>query len=546
MTSVDGFLPLVKEKWERHSKASAYREDPVLWMKEVAGFTPWRAQREIAYSVRDNRATAVAAAHSVGKTFLTGYLACWWIDVHPVDEVFIASTAPSQDQVSLLWDVIRLAYAQIQDRYEKGLIDHALPGYITGDNIWKLKDGRKIGQGRKPPDNKSDVAFQGRHAPYLLAIADEAVGVPAGFIEALGNIATGVNNRQLLIANPTDPTCYMAKIWKDNNPEWVRMHISVFDSPTMVPEEGFDAQKMIDGGAAGPEYVKQKLQEYGGEDDPRYISRVTGQWAFDAGNNLFTEEELAKGRNCYVLPDPARRPMMGLDIARKGKDASVLYRAEWGEVWETDPETNKPVKPSGRTGLKLRRVDSWKNAPLTGGKADNPGTTERAHEYMLAEGAEFLKYDASGMGQAIMDGLAVLNDYQQNRHGYIWFEVYGQSTRGVDRRQYENARAEQYFNLKNMLYAGTLDISHEDEELQEDLRGVVFEYATQGRIKIESKDDMKRRGVKSPDFADAAWYACYDVTPLLDPLMNAKHVELETYNEFEEHGWGGFNVISSF
>ena len=31
-------------------------------------------------------------------------------------------------------------------------------------------------------------------------------------------------------------------------------------------------------------------------------------------------------------------------------------------------------------------------------------------------------------------------------------------------------------------------------------------------MKIESKKDMKKRGVKSPDFADAAWYACAQLT----------------------------------
>lgn len=540
--SLDGALPLVRERWSKHSKTSTYRNDPVAWMTDIAGFHPWRAQREIAYSVRDNRATAVAAAHGTGKTLLTGYLACWWVDVHPVDDVFVASTAPSQDQVALLWDVIRSAYARIKKRFEDGEIDHMLPGYITGDNIWKLPDGRKIGQGRKPPDNKSDVAFQGRHAPYLLAIADEAVGVPAGFIDALGNIAVGSNNRQLLIANPTDPTSAMAKIWRDESPQWVRMHISVMDSPTIANEDGFDPTEMAAAGMSGWDYINQKLEEYGSEDDPRYVSRVLGQWAFDAGNNLFTEEELANGRNCYVLPDPTRRPMLGLDVARSGKDSSVLYIARWGEVWETHPETGKPIRRTGKVGMHLRHLDSWSKAPLTGKQKNNLGTAERVHERMIGEGAQYLKFDVSGMGAGVEDGLAELNEYQYWRHGYMWFGVYGQATLDVDRRQYENARAEQYFRMKSMLHNGLLDIDPEDELLQEDLRGVVFEYTSKARIKIESKDDMKRRGMKSPDYADAAWYALYDVESLLNkPQPGQKFaLDVDYDNEYGGDRLGGY------
>jgi hypothetical protein len=496
--------------------------DPVAWAHDIAGVRPWAAQREIAYSLRDNRGTAVAAGHGVGKTWWVAVLCAWWVDVHPVDDVFIASTAPSADQVNLLWDRIREVFANIKKRYEAGEIDHMLPGYITGDNAWKLPDGRLIGQGRKPPDQKADVAFQGRHAPYLLAIADEAVGVPAGFIDALGNIASGRNNRQLLIANPTDPTSHMAKIWKDKNPFWKTMHISVLDAPTIKIEEGFDPDAMADRGMAGHEYVDQKLAEYGSEDDPQYISRVLGQWAFDAGNNLFSEVDLARGRSTVVLPDPSGRPELGLDIARGERDESVIYIMREGEVWETDPTTGKPLRSTGRKGYRIRKLDAWRKAPLFGGKPENPSTTDRAHSHVMAEGAWVLKYDAAGMGSAVSDGLAVVNDYQQGRHGYLWFEIYGQSTQDVDRRQYENARAEQFFRFKSLLAKGDLDIDHQDETLMEQLRGIVYEYTSQGRIKIEAKDDMKKRGVKSPDYADAAWYALYDITAMLDPVANMK------------------------
>lgn len=546
-------LPLVRQKWETKSRSEVYRNDPVKWCVEFLGIHPWKKQRDILYSIRDNRATAVAAGHGVGKTFIVAVAACWWVDVHDPSETFVASTAPSADQVDLLWDNMRMVHNLASERHEEYLSrkrdgvdlgeyapnDHALIGYINGKNKWMFNGGT-LGQGRKPPDNKSDIAFQGRHATYLLAIGDEAVGLSTGFLNALGVIATGQYNRQCLIANPTDPTCAMAKIWKDKNDQWVTMHISVMDSPRITPEEGYDVEKWAPG-LSGHEYVEQALSDYNGKDDPRYISRVLGQWAFDSGNNMFTEEELARGRNCVVLPDLTLRPELGLDIARGGKDASVVYVAWEGDVWDTD-ENGDPTAPNGKRGIQLRLLDTWKKAPLTGGNLDNPGTSERIHAHMLGQGSEILKYDVAGIGAGVSDGLATLNEYQYFRHGYIWFEVYGQSTKNVDRRLYENARVEQYFGLKNKLHGGILDIDPTDDKLQEDLRGVIYEYTSKGRLKIEAKDDMKKRGAKSPDFSDAAWYACYDVSELLDPMaqiQSGTRLALEAeYDDVSEYSDG--------
>lgn len=539
--SVNGYLNLVKERYSQHTKLEAYRRDPVLWAREVPGIKLWSKQREFIYSIRDNRATAVAAGHGVGKTFGAAVAVAWWVDVHPTRDVFVASTAPSQDQVALLWDNVRTIKSMIGERYKKGEIDHDLPGYITGDHKWKLDDGFLIGEGRKPPDNKSEVAFQGRHAPYLLAIADEAVGVPGGFIDALGNIATGRNNRQLLIANPTDPTCTMAKIWKDENAEWVTMHISVMDAPTITPEEGFDADEMADRGMAGQEYIEQKLKEYGGVDDARYIARVLGQWAFDSGNNIFTPEEIARGKNLKVLPHPGSVPELGLDIARYGPDDSTLYQVLRGIVWESieDEDGNIIERPTEREGYYARRLDKWSKAPLVGNNPANLGTTQRFHQWCLATGAKIAKFDVAGMGGAVQDGLA---DIELERGGlpYYFIGLDAGSREGVDTRTYTNSRSEQYFRLKKLLNDGLLDLDPEDTELIEELEEMIFEYDSKGKIKIESKDDMRRRGVDSPDHADALWFTLMDVTHLFEQPVGRVNLDHEEWDEFAEVRQGGY------
>lgn len=65
-----------------------------------------------------------------------------------------------------------------------------------------------------------------------------------------------------------------------------------------------------------------------------------------------------------------------------------------------------------------------------------------------------------------------------------------------------NRRAELYFNLKNALLEGTLSLP-DTNSLQGDLTSVGYKYTSDGRLLLESKDDMRRRGIPSPDEGDA-------------------------------------------
>lgn len=517
----------VSSDLSKREDARKYLTDPVLWAKDILDVHLWSVQREVLYSIRDNRNTAVAAGHGIGKSMVASIAMLWWVDVHPLDQVFVASTAPFADQISaILWNNMRILHAKAKKRYEEGLIDHPLPGYITGDNKWKLETGVLIGQGRKPPTGVGEESgFQGLHAKFLLAVGDEAAGLSTEMVDALGNITTGEHNRRLLIANPTDPTCAMAKLWETRPPQWKLMNVSVMESPKITKEEGFPVH--LTAGMSGWDYVEEKRAEWG-EDDPRYVTRVLGQWAFEMGNNLFTEEDLSRAGNALVVPDTNAPIHFGCDIARMGQDASYVYASRVGDVWLTDPETNEPVENTGKRGLHVRYLDSWTKAPLFSSDQANLGTSQRIHNYALAEGARVLLVDASGLGSGVIDGLAELNN-----NNYVVIEVFGGAP-SSDSRAYLNTRAEQYFELKRRFFAGEIDIDPNDEKLLDELRGILYEFSEKGARKIESKDSMKKRGKKSPDAADALWYACYDVSGMFDaPVAGSVVVsERETVPDF--------------
>ena len=64
--------------------------------------------------------------------------------------------------------------------------------------------------------------------------------------------------------------------------------------------------------------------------------------------------------------------------------------------------------------------------------------------------------------------------------------------------------------------SGHIDIEAVDTKLQDELGIIEYKFNLQrGALQIESKDDLRRRGVKSPDYADALMYACCELP--IDP-----------------------------
>lgn len=480
----------VVEERERTVRTEGYFNDPVAWIKYMLGADLWSKQRTVSESVVKNKSTAVKAGHGVGKSFLVAALICWWVDTRYPD-VFVASTAPSVNQIgAIVWREIRKNVATIKRRYEAGLIDHVLPGHInsdTKDNQWKTADGQIIGFGRKPPDGKEDDNFQGIHDGYVLAVGDEACGLSGEMIDALGNITSNEGSRRILIANPTNPASYFASLFREDK-GWALHTISVLDSPNFTDEKYEMTQEALDK-LSGPSYVEDKKKEYG-ETSARYKARVLGEFAFDVGNSLIQPQDIAGAIDADITPDLGRtpRPVLGVDVAAFGEDFSVIY-----ENW----------------GGKLRFVESWDQSNAL-------QTANHIHRIAMETNAIEVRIDAGGFGGGVCDIVEAFED----RH-YTVIRMFGQAA-SPDKRQWANVRAYWWDKFRSDARAGRLSIDPDEpksETLQDELMSVEYKYNTHGGIQIESKEDMRRRGLKSPDYADAAVYAAADMEWLNnDPL----------------------------
>lgn len=566
---------------ERHGQQAKYFNDVTLWAKDMLGVDLWYKQTEIADDVArgTSKSVAVRAGHGVGKSFLAGILACWWIDTRPIQYVFVASTAPSADQVSAIlwreirnnWSISHKRHKEFRDLTERGLPtgnlpDHPLPGYITQENKWKDDLGNLIGQGRKPPDNKED-SFQGIHAEYVLAIGDEACGLRESMIDDLSNITSNEKSRRVLIGNPTNPRSRFGDIFLDTTLRksedddgneimvslqdiWSLHQISVLDSPNfhgfevcdrgcaryaehqlLPPGLGLDAHALKS--LTDKSYVIEKKGEYG-EDSARYKARVLGEFAYDEGNTLFEDYDIAKARDAGVFidyEDPKTSTVLGVDVARsKYGDTTFVYRFTTGLMhdWheETDPTDGSTSLVMGgvgaRVGGELRFVDKYRGTPLTDRYEEDGaftiGQATLINQHAIDLNATEVRVDSGGLGIGLVDGLKKLSwDKSRRRHRYRVIEMQSGAPT-PDGRQWTNNRAFQYAQMRDRFRDGLIGIDPEDKLLIQQLEDILFEFVDpHGALQIESKVSMKKRGVKSPDAADAAWYACADLKHLEGP-----------------------------
>jgi hypothetical protein len=467
----------VADRYRHNQKMMRYRNDPVLWAKDRLGMHLWSLQREIAESVRDNHRTAVKSCHASGKTQLAAILVCWWLDTRPSEQTRVLTTAPTSNQVvKIMWEYIRKLHRK-----------HKLRGDVSEAAEWKSEDRDVIGYGRKPAD-RNDHGFQGVHYKWTLVILDEACGIAENLWTGAEVITTGDDCRILAIGNPDDPATTFGKIFRTNDPLWSKHTIPAFSTPNFT-EEKWELPPGMAELLLPVSWVEQQTRSWG-KDSSRYRAKILAEFPTESARTFFsthildaaidTTETLlemraaAAGVEGYVPP----AKVLGVDIARFGDDRSVCVLNDGGV---------------------LTIADSWE-------KLDTVQSAARVNAIAQRLGVTEVRIDGVGVGAGVVDQLIHLHPL------YSVITMIGNAV-SPDLLRWRNARAYLYDYMREGLATGTIGLpgytgmGSDEKQFHEELEGIEYKFVN-GAILMESKEEMKRRGMKSPDITDAATYAC--------------------------------------
>lgn len=473
-----------------------YLHDPIGWIRDKLGENPLSYQGEICASVAEKRYTVVPACHGPGKSYIASRLIAWWVDVHEASDTRVIFTAPRWYQVdTIIGGELRELYARHPQLGQK--LDGA--GKLT-------KNGIAVGGGRKPADH-DQFGFSGIHRTYVLAIGDEGCGLVENIVRGLRTILTGPHCRMLLIGNPDDPATEFQKACRPGSgfnvipinalrtPNFTKDRVAPYPRVRLLMEEHgipYSTEPVDDRVRAtlvDPLWVDEAITAWG-IGSAAFTSKVLGVFPKVSKDTLITPTMLNHALNRVDLSG-MKKGQYGTDIARYGPDRTVVYRNRGGQVrfrfmcgqQSTDTTTGE-----------LRAIlDETPDVPMV---MDSVGIGGPVFDYLVAEGYALIGFGDKGS----------LKD----------------SARFVD------ARSELYFTAREMFAKGLIDLDPDDElvdQLCAELQEHRYFHTRDGRIRVESKDELKKRLGRSPDLSDAFVYSLIDAS-----------ADLSAFEDAAEHG----------
>ena len=231
-----------------------------------------------------------------------------------------------------------------------------------------------------------------------------------------------------------------------------------------------EQQEVVIPGLTTGEWVAERRTMWG-EGSPMYQARVLGQFCDHPQESLIPLSKIEQAISLHAksLPEEEATTVLAVDVARFGPDQSVLLLANSNRV--LDIKTHQGLDTMELTGRIVDAHRRW--------------------------GPERIVVDEIGIGAGVVDRLKELNLPVSGIN-------VGRPAR--QRGQFANLRAEGYWGLYELFNQEAIAIPN-DAELAGQLSSLRHRYNSRGQFLIEPKEEMRARGLPSPDKADALMLA---------------------------------------
>lgn len=487
-----------------------------LWQDDFRGFVEiglgeslWAKQNEIGISLVENERTAVPSCHDAGKSHLAARAVAWWVCVWPAGTARAITTASRWRQVrNQLWPHIRAIHARAR-----------LPG-ICLQTEWQMGELKYPAAYGLSPDDYDETAFSGIHDPHVLAVVDEAGGLSPTLGQSLESLMSGEHARLLLIGNPpidetgspwfeercAKPTYHVIRLPARATPNFTGFPTPICRVHPDMPEHPI-SQHLV-----SKRWVAGIAADYG-EEDPYYVARVDAEFPKDVTGKAIprTWLEAAAGLDRGQdegppVPVKSRWVRLGVDVAADGGDELAIARA--------DGYTLRVVKTS-------RGAANAEPHDVAGMILEQIEEAEVVRRELGSKRPVRVKVDAIGVGWGIAGILQLWRTEGRHKAEIVKVSVGKSPTTTEGMEKFANQRAEMWWTGRILSTARRdeqdrkidptwrLDVT--DTEVKQ-LAAPKYGRTSDGRIKIETKDDMKKRGVGSPDRAEAILLAVYEPT----------------------------------
>lgn len=398
--------------------------------------------------------SATVSGRGPGKSALVAWLVLWHISTHLGACSIISANTETQLTTRTFGEIGKWQTLCLSGYwFDRGVARLAPQPWFAK----QLKEGLKIdsqyyyANGFLWNEDNPD-AFAGVHNQYgTMVLFDEASGIPQPIWTVSEGFFTDstIYRFWFVFSNPRKNTGPFFECFHAHRHYWNTRRIDSRD---------------VEGPGVDHAWLNEQVEKYGEDSDEARIE-VKGEFPRQGDRQFINRQvvEDARSRQLERYDDHAAL-CMGVDPARYGDDSTVIRF---------------------RRGRDARSIPAIK---MKG--ADNMAVANKCAELIDKFDPDAVFIDA-GSGAGIIDRLKEL--------GYKVHEVGFGTASGSE--EYADHRTELWAKMRDWLGGAMID---KDPDLFDDLCGPEYEYfGREDKLKLEAKEKMKKRGLSSPDDADA-------------------------------------------
>ena len=429
-------------------------------LEKFSGPRKWqrRILRKIADHIRKNKGVldmealraAISSGRGIGKSALVSWLILWMLSTRIGSTVIVSANSENQLRTVTWGELTKWATMSINAHWWEVSATKLVPAQWLTDLVERdLKKGTRYwaAEGKLWSEENPDSYAGVHNMDGMMVIFDEASGIPDG----IWSVAAGFFTEKILdrywfaFSNPRRNSGYFFETFNGKREFW---NGSIIDARTVEGTDKSIYDQII--AEYGEDSIQARVEVYGefpasGED--QFISPVTVEDAF----------KRAKYKD---LTAPI---VIGVDPARGGMDSTVILVRQ------------------GRDIIAIKRYKGEDTMSVVG------HVIEAIEEYKPT----LTVIDEGGLGYGILDRLTEQR-YKVRGVNFGW--------KAKSPVMYQNKRAEMWGAMKDWLKTASIPT---DRQLKADLTGPMRKTNSSGSILLESKKEMKARGLASPDAADA-------------------------------------------
>ena len=471
------------------ARIKQYQKDPCAFAREVLKFEPDEWQRDALMNLAASPKVAIKSGQGVGKTGIEAVSMLWFLCCFPYPR--IVATAPTKQQLhDVLWSEVAkwISRSPLLEEILKWTKTYV---YMKGfEKRWFA-----VARTATKPEN-----MQGFHEDNMLFIIDEASGVADPIMEAILGTLSGGNNKLLMCGNPTKTSGTFYDAFTADRSLYRCHTVSSLSSPRTNKE---NLQALMRKYGESSNVVKVRiLGEFPEQEDDVFIPI---SWVERSVMTEISDDTLkALGRytdeSGRIIHEPEKLwlAQIGCDVARFGGDKTVIS-CRLNEVVEI-----------------FKRVNGQDTTWTASNVAALYNRIKQTYGYA---GKIPVCIDDGGVGGGVVDQLrAMKKTYPEQYADMMIIPVnFGQP---IPKHRYVYDTTTYMMSIIKDLIAPYDENGNDhecelvlpnDNDLVAELTVRKYTFVSNLKQKVESKKDMKDRGLSSPDEADSVLLACMPV-----------------------------------